>query len=437
MLGHDGGTLGYISRMRYFPETDTTVVVLTTERSNSVVSSIDSIFSAVSNTLFPDSENIITSKELVDSLDDNFVDSLINVIDGIKNEADLVNLLSDEKALANIQDNVNLEKYSQLVLNPNNAVSSKLLLDFISFGGIVPEESNKMVGNGADNTLVGENRDDNLSGGAGNDLIFGQGGNDTISGGLGNDTLYGGALKDVFILEENAGTDTIVDFKIGEDLIDVTDFNLDLDSDLDKVNFTQQGKDALISFNGQEILNLQGVDIENLNEDSFIIKDISPNPEPLFGTVNDDVIEIELDNQLVFAGKGDDLIDASNSSKNRIYAGNDDDTLILGQNSRLFGDAGNDRFFSTSGGNNIISGGAGADQFWIAVASTPDTANTITDFTNGEDVIGIAGLGIGFADIDIAQQDDNSLISLNGGNIAILQGINADSLSLDNFTFAG
>ena len=98
---------------------------------------------------------------------------------------------------------------------------------------------------------------------------------------------------------------------------------------------------------------------------------------------------------------------------NRIYAGSGDDTLILGNGDRLFGGVGDDKFFAMSGGDNIITCGAGADQFWIATDETPDAANIITDFTSGEDVLGIAGLGIGFDDLSITQQDDNTLIAAN------------------------
>ena len=120
---------------------------------------------------------------------------------------------------------------------------------------------------------------------------------------------------------------------------------------------------------------------------------------------------------------------------NRIYAGSGDDTVILGMSDRIVGGDGADKFFATSGGDNILTGGADADQFWIATAETPDTANIITDFTSGEDVLGIAGLGIGFDDLSITQQDDNTLIAANGSDLAILQGISADSLIVDNFAF--
>ncbi|MBE9215249.1 pre-peptidase C-terminal domain-containing protein [Plectonema cf. radiosum LEGE 06105] len=168
-----------------------------------------------------------------------------------------------------------------------------------------------------------------------------------------------------------------------------------------------------------------------------------PEPEPqpvppIFGSVEQNIIEVEGSNGLIFAGSSDDLIDASISStgSNRIYAGSGDDTVILGMSDRIVGGAGDDKFFALSGGDNIITGGAGADQFWIATAEIPDAANVITDFTSGEDVLGIAGLGIGFDDLSITQQDDNTLIAANGSDLAILQGIGATSLIIDNFAFA-
>ena len=162
-----------------------------------------------------------------------------------------------------------------------------------------------------------------------------------------------------------------------------------------------------------------------------------PTTQPVFGSLEVDIIEVTGTSQLIFGGDSDDLIDASISSggDNRIYAGSGDDTLILGSGDRLVGGEGADKFFALSGGDNILTGGAGADQFWIATAETPDAANVITDFTSGEDVLGIAGLGIGFDDLNITQQDDNTLIAANNSELAILQGIGADSLIADNFAF--
>ncbi len=163
----------------------------------------------------------------------------------------------------------------------------------------------------------------------------------------------------------------------------------------------------------------------------------SPTTTPEFGTINADIIEVEGSGQFIFGGSESDLIDASIGSEggNRIYAGSGDDTVILGTEDRIVGGAGDDKFFAMSGGNNMITGGEGADQFWIATAEIPEAANIITDFTSGEDVLGIAGLGIGFDDLSITGQDDNTLIAANGSELAILQGIGADSLIADNFAF--
>ncbi len=170
---------------------------------------------------------------------------------------------------------------------------------------------------------------------------------------------------------------------------------------------------------------------------AFLIKEETteePSFEPIFGSFNGDITEVTGSNELVFTGAGDNLIDASLSGdNNRIYAGGGDDTLILGAKDRLSGAEGDDIFYATSGGDNTITGGEGADQFWIAVAEIPESANIITDYTLNEDVLGIAGLGIGFEDLSLTQDGDNTLISASGSNLAILSGIESASLSADNF----
>ena len=183
-----------------------------------------------------------------------------------------------------------------------------------------------------------------------------------------------------------------------------------------------------------------------VNEVVDIIDTTTPIPEPepptfelVFGSVEGDVIEVEGSNQLVFGGALDDLIDASISSEggNRLYGSGGDDTLILGTEDRLVGGDGDDKFFATSGGDNTITGSAGADQFWIAVAEIPDAVNVITDFTAGEDVIGIAGLGIGFEDLSISNTDAGILISANSADLALFTDSSLDEIaSEDNFAFA-
>ncbi|MEZ9126112.1 VWA domain-containing protein, partial [Vibrio splendidus] len=68
-------------------------------------------------------------------------------------------------------------------------------------------------------------KDDVLSGGEGDDILYGQGGDDTLIGGLGNDILVGGDGDDLFQWVDQpfqGDVDTITDFALGEDHLDIS-----------------------------------------------------------------------------------------------------------------------------------------------------------------------------------------------------------------------
>ncbi|MCC0177087.1 DUF839 domain-containing protein [Waterburya agarophytonicola K14] len=163
---------------------------------------------------------------------------------------------------------------------------------------------------------------------------------------------------------------------------------------------------------------------------------------PVFGTTEDDILEAGLDfdtsNNLIFTGEGDDLLDLSpGEGNNRAYGGSGSDVFILGEADRIFADDDDDRLFVLSGGNNSINGNLGADQFWIANGEYPESPNTINDFTSSEDLIGIAGLGIGYGDLEISQTDAGALISTDGNDLAIVANTPADFLANEShFVFA-
>ncbi|MGL5941143.1 MAG: alkaline phosphatase [Waterburya sp.] len=160
--------------------------------------------------------------------------------------------------------------------------------------------------------------------------------------------------------------------------------------------------------------------------------------ETLFGTKDIDIIELEGSNRLVFTAEGNDLVNAaiSGEGNNRINLDAGDDLAILGTGDILVGAEGVDRFFVTNGGNNTITGGEGADQFWLADGRFPESANIITDFESGTDVLGIASLDIAFEELSITDSNGDTVIANGEKDLAILQGVDAASLNADNFVFA-
>ncbi|MBM7068613.1 M10 family metallopeptidase C-terminal domain-containing protein [Actibacterium sp. 188UL27-1] len=84
--------------------------------------------------------------------------------------------------------------------------------------------SDVLKGNRGDDILIGGRGNDRLQGGKGDDRLDGGIGDDILIGGDGNDILTGGAGADIFFLKSYAGVeaDTITDFEIGVDKIDIS-----------------------------------------------------------------------------------------------------------------------------------------------------------------------------------------------------------------------
>ncbi|MEM7076270.1 MAG: hypothetical protein AAF484_14340 [Pseudomonadota bacterium] len=114
---------------------------------------------------------------------------------------------------------------------------------------------NARVANG-DDALHGDEGADLIFGGVGDDLIDGGTGQDTLMGGVGNDIMSGGpdAQADVFVFEDGFGNDTVQDYGVGQDVINlasvtgITDF-----ADLSASHLTQVGLHAVITDGGNTI----------------------------------------------------------------------------------------------------------------------------------------------------------------------------------------
>jgi hypothetical protein len=134
-------------------------------------------------------------------------------------------------------------------------------------------------------------------------------------------------------------------------------------------------------------------------------------------------------------GSGDDIFDASSASGYRLSGGKGDDIFDLGMSGRAIGGDGDDQFYVGEYGDNLLAGGAGADQFWLLTDNPAliEIPNTVTDFTQGVDVIGIMnqGAGVNFASLSFT----GNSIALNGNTFATLTGVNTTTLTAADFVF--
>ncbi len=172
-------------------------------------------------------------------------------------------------------------------------------------------------------------------------------------------------------------------------------------------------------------------------------------PSMVRGTSGGDVFDTEDpgdsgfigDNQLLFAGSGDDFVDVSLSpggDRSRLDLGSGDDIIFAGSHNRIIGGSGDDIFFLGYGeGDNTVTGGSGMDQFWLTIddGSLPTEANTITDFIIGEDVIGFGTTDLSFDDLMLTQKGYDTTINALGQDLAILRRIQSTDLSASDFVF--
>jgi serralysin len=89
--------------------------------------------------------------------------------------------------------------------------------------------NDSLDGGDNDDTLIGGTGNDTLVGGNGVDVLKGGSGADVLIGGAGKDTLAGGEGEDTFVfrpLDGKSAPDTVTDFEIGIDRIDVSAYGL-------------------------------------------------------------------------------------------------------------------------------------------------------------------------------------------------------------------
>ena len=252
-------------------------------------------------------------------------------------------------------------------------------------------------------TLLGGDHADLLSGSAADDFIFGGNGDDILIDGDGVDELSGGEGADTFVIEYDGALDTIVDFEIEQDVIDLSDWPM-LGS---MAQLTWQSTELGISLRyGAEVLNiitssntplaltdfqpadLLGPDRINLSLDTGFPGPPGPTPQlperiiytsPEIPSAPEqggkEIIGSQLAETLFGSALGDSLYGASNSD---VLHG-------LGGNDFLNGGSGTDTIHGGSG-NDTIYGGTGRQADWVAHSSTNST-NDILYGGHGNDIL--------------------------------------------------
>jgi len=132
-------------------------------------------------------------------------------------------------------------------------------------------------GDGNDVISSGQIYTPNSSSQANGDTMHGEAGNDRIISGKANDVLNGGSGADTFVFDDQYGKDVIEDFNVSQsgeriDLSDVnaisgfTNFNGFKATYLSEVN-----GDAVISYDNNNQITLEGVSLASLSADDFIL----------------------------------------------------------------------------------------------------------------------------------------------------------------------
>ena len=235
---------------------------------------------------------------------------------------------------------------------------------------------------------------ENAEGGFSNDFLIGDAGENILNGGNGDDELTGGGGADTFkfvsISENSFGNDTITDFAIGSDIVDLRELSSNaivstrvVDGNMViEVATTGGAIDSTITFDGisasewsrqsfvlsTDFVGTSANDVYNGTASADLALGLGGSDtlsggdgaDELYGGDGNDLISGGRQNDMLFGGDGNDVM-LGELGADVLYGGAGND-LVLGGNrdDRLFGEDGDDRTFGGNG-NDVVDGGAGVD----------------------------------------------------------------------------
>ncbi len=228
----------------------------------------------------------------------------------------------------------------------------------VSDEGPFPDIERDLYGGAGNDTLIGDSRNETILGGDGNDRIEGRGGRDLVEGGTGNDTvnggdgddlinggtgtdtMIGGAGRDWFAFYAGDGADTISDFDVDQDVIDVAFEPI--------AAITAAGPNCVITLSSGDTLTLTGVQAHQIGASNFVRTLSTPPLVPVPSSAPQT------------GGSGADIMDGSALSDILNGEGGDDVLSGMGGDDSLSGGSGHDRL-NGGAGDDTLTGGLGDD----------------------------------------------------------------------------
>ncbi len=131
------------------------------------------------------------------------------------------------------------------------------------YGG---EDNDFLNGNQENDFLCGGAGNDTLHGGKNDDFLNGGSGDDFLSGDLGNDTLMGGEGRDTFVFRAEDGSNTILDFELGQDMI-----GLASGLTFDQLTIYGDVNNTFIRTGDRLLVTAIGVSVSEITENSFTL----------------------------------------------------------------------------------------------------------------------------------------------------------------------
>lgn len=182
---------------------------------------------------------------------------------------DLVTALTNPASIALAQHDDKIALYTAGLTQDAFGTSSVGRFEVDPNAGGTPGDV--IQGSAYNDNLSGGAGADQIMGGAGDDRLQGGGGGDIIADGAGSDRMWGGAGADIFVLSSDGENDTIEDFEIGVDRIDMS--NMGRFYSLEALGFASTSNGARLSFGGETLI-IKTADNSRLQPEDFQYSDL-------------------------------------------------------------------------------------------------------------------------------------------------------------------